>query len=79
LLNHSSQLAISIDPSKHEAWYHTRRGIWIGNTEFNLVKKLLRASPGNSLPDVSCGTGYFSHRFVEIGLAVSGIIALAVA
>lgn len=57
----------------YDAWYHTARGGWIGETEFNLLSKLLGASAGETLLDVGCGTGYFSHRFAQSGLLVTGL------
>jgi len=61
------------DPVEYEAWYHTPRGAWIGNTEFSLVQSLLRPAAGTSLLDVGCGTGWFSRRFAEHDLQVTGI------
>jgi len=63
----------SIDPSLYDAWYHTNKGKWIGNIEFTLLMKLLRPLARQSLLDVGCGTGYFSQRFSDIGLRVTGI------
>ena len=61
------------NPAKYEAWYHTPRGAWIGNTEFSLMQSLLRPTAGASLLDVGCGTGWFSRRLAEHGLQVTGI------
>ena len=61
------------NPAKYEAWYHTPRGAWIGNTEFSLMQFLLHPAPGARLLDVGCGTGWFSCRFAEHGLQVTGI------
>jgi SAM-dependent methyltransferase len=58
----------------YEAWYHTPRGRWIGDTEFRLLRSVLNAAPGATLLDVGCGTGYFTRRFAgECGLAVLGL------
>jgi SAM-dependent methyltransferase len=66
-------MAIATDPATYEAWYHTSRGRWIGDTEFDLLWGLLRPTPGESLLDVGCGTGHFSRRFARQGLSVTGI------
>lgn len=60
-------------PADYDDWYHTPRGAWIGDTEFNLLMKMLKPVPGSSLLDVGCGTGYFSRRFANRELDVSGI------
>ena len=59
----------------YDAWYHTERGRWIGETEYRLIYKYLQPHHGTSLLDVGCGTGYFSRRFAQDGLAVTGIDA----
>jgi SAM-dependent methyltransferase len=60
-------------PEEYEAWYHTVRGDWVGNTEFQLLQQLLKSGHGESLLDVGCGTGHFSRRFAHCGMRVSGI------
>jgi SAM-dependent methyltransferase len=64
-----------MDPAAYDAWYDTPRGRWIGNTEFRLAARLLAASPGNTLLDVGCGTGWFTRRFAREGLQVTGLDA----
>ena len=60
-------------PPDYEAWYHTPRGRWIGDLEFKLLSTLLPPISGATLLDVGCGTGYFSRRFRQAGLSVTGI------
>jgi ubiquinone/menaquinone biosynthesis C-methylase UbiE len=60
-------------PSGYEAWYHSARGRWIGDSEFFLMQKLLQPEPKASLLDVGCGTGYFSRRFQQLEMTVTGI------
>jgi SAM-dependent methyltransferase len=62
-----------MDPAKYDAWYRTRRGGWIGERETRLLLRLLLPSPGMSLLDAGSGTGYFTRRFTETGLRVTGL------
>ena len=61
------------NPAVYEAWYHTPRGAWIGVAEISLMLSLLQPVPGRALLDVGCGTGWFSRRFAENGLHITGI------
>lgn len=54
----------------YEAWYATPRGRWIAETECALMLQLLQPQAGSSLLDVGSGTGQFSRRFAQAGLAV---------
>lgn len=62
-----------MDASTYDAWYDTPRGRWIGEVEYRLLHRLLAPSPGESLLDVGCGTGYFTRRFARGGISVTGI------
>ena len=65
---------LNVDASAYEAWYHSSRGAWIGETEFRLLRSLLQPESGERLLDVGCGTGYFTRRFAgESGLRVVGL------
>lgn len=55
---------------RYDAWYRTPRGRWIAETEAALMLRLLRPQAGASLLDVGSGTGEFSRRFAQAGLAV---------
>ncbi|MGW8248242.1 MAG: class I SAM-dependent methyltransferase, partial [Acidiferrobacterales bacterium] len=59
--------------AEYNAWYHTRRGAWIANAEFNLMMSMMQPPAGSSLLDVGCGTGHFSRRFAQAGLQVTGM------
>lgn len=61
------------EASAYEAWYHTPRGAWIGDIEFALMMRLLCPDVGATLLDVGSGTGYFSRRFADAGLRVTGV------
>lgn len=63
----------SMNPEDYDAWYRSPRGEWIGETEYQLLTKLLRPMPGESLLDVGCGPSYFTRRFAESGHAVTGL------
>lgn len=60
-------------PEDYDAWYRSPRGKWIGATEYRLLTNLLGPMPGESLLDIGCGTGYFTRRFAQSGLAVTGV------
>ena len=62
-----------MNPADYDAWYDTPRGRWIGETEYALAARHLKARPGDSLLDVGCGTGWFSRRAAADGLRVSGL------
>ena len=61
------------EASTYEAWYHTPRGAWIGETEYALARRKLAAIPGETLLDVGCGTGWFTRRFAAGGLLATGL------
>lgn len=62
-----------MEPVEYEAWYHTTRGKWIAEVEWNLLLDLIQPKADTTLLDVGCGTGYFSRRFSEIGLNVTAL------
>ena len=61
------------DPAAYHAWYETPRGAWIGAREAGLMLELMQPDRGERLLDVGCGTGWFSARFAEAGLQVTGL------
>ena len=62
-----------MDAAAYDAWYATARGRWIGDTEYRLLYQALAPAPGDSLLDVGCGSGYFTRRFAQANLRVTGI------
>jgi SAM-dependent methyltransferase len=60
-------------PADYHHWYETARGRWIGGIEFELIRRLLGWKPGDSILDVGCGTGYFTHRFAQSGAQLTGV------
>ena len=61
-------------PEDYDVWYQTPRGRRIGETEYSLLKSLLRPEPGSSLLDIGCGTGHFTRLFArDIQGSVVGI------
>lgn len=62
-------------PADYDAWYDSPRGRWIGETEYTLAALQLAAQTGDSLLDVGCGTGWFTRRFAQDGLRVTGLDA----
>lgn len=60
-------------PEEYEAWYHSSRGQWIGETEFTAIMKQMQPAKNSSLLDVGSGTGYFSRLFSNVGIQVNGI------
>jgi len=47
--------------AEYDGWYQTPRGRWIGETEFALLKRMLKPVQDASLIDIGCGTGYFTR------------------
>lgn len=60
-------------PADYDAWYHTPRGRWIGDTEYALAARLLAPQAGDSLLDVGCGTGWFTRQLAQAGLQMTGL------
>lgn len=60
-------------PATYDAWYQSARGGWIGQQEFSIILKLFTPKAGQSLLDIGWGTGYFSQRFQQLGLQVTGL------
>lgn len=63
-----------MNPAEYDAWYDSPRGSWVGETEFQLLRHLLDAKPGDNILDVGCGTGWFTRRFSMLSeLDVTGV------
>lgn len=62
-----------MNPADYDAWYHTPRGRWVGETEYALAARLLAPQPGDSLLDVGCGAGWFTRRAAADDLVATGL------
>lgn len=60
-------------PAEYDAWYDSPRGRWIGESEWRGICRHLDLTPGSTLLDVGCGTGWFSRRLASAGLQVTGL------
>lgn len=60
-------------PEIYDSWYQTSRGSWIGEQEFSALVKLFQPETDQTLLDVGSGSGYFSRRFLQLGLQVTGL------
>ena len=60
-------------PADYETWYATARGAWMGNREAEMLIRLGGIGPGDTLLDVGCGSGWFTHRFAAAGCEATGL------
>ncbi|GBL46094.1 methyltransferase type 11 [Sulfuriferula multivorans] len=48
----------AMQAAEYDAWYQTPRGRWVGETESDLLRRMLGPQSAESLLDVGCGTGF---------------------
>ena len=60
-------------PEIYDAWYQTARGSWIADQEFSALLKLFTPKAGQTLLDIGSGSGYFSQRFSQLAINVTGL------
>ena len=61
------------DARSYAAWWTHQKDRWSVALEFELMIKLLKPSPGESILDIGCGLGMSSQRLLNHGLNVTGI------
>jgi len=54
-----------MEAEEYNQWYETPRGRWIAQREVELLVGDLMPRPGESLLDVGCGTGFFTHELAD--------------
>jgi ubiquinone/menaquinone biosynthesis C-methylase UbiE len=67
------QTFIPSSAQKYEAWYASRRGAWIGDSEARLLMRLGNIGHATRVLDAGCGTGWFSRRYATAGAQVTGL------
>ena len=67
-----------MNPADYDAWYATPRGRWIGDAEYALAARLLAPQAGDSLPDVGCGTGWFTRRAAPRPMGLSPLASILI-
>ena len=57
----------------YDAWYEKPKNKRLAELEKKAVIEMMELQKGDTLLDVGCGTGYFSHHFSQNGLRVFGL------
>lgn len=57
----------------YDAWYGTALGAAAHRIELRLIERIAAPEPGERALDVGCGTGIYTARLAEQGLAVTGL------
>lgn len=58
---------------QYDKWFETDEGKYTDKREKDLLIKLLKPKPGQTLLDVGCGTGNYFMFFKDLGLDVAGL------
>ncbi|SMP44647.1 class I SAM-dependent methyltransferase [Anoxynatronum buryatiense] len=59
--------------NEYDQWYTTPMGSLVDRVETDLAMKLFPLQPGMQVLDAGCGTGNFSLKLAQQGVAVTGI------